>query len=114
MKIKIKKRTLKYALVVIAVLMAIAALFLIIRDKVQKGDVMEVVVLETSKGNIEITLDRGRAPVTVDNFLRYVKEGNYDGTVFHRVIDGFMIQGGENPPPCIIKPAITLGKTVPF
>ncbi len=98
MKIKIKKRTLKYALVVIAVLMAIAALFLIIRDKVQKGDVMEVVVLETSKGNIEITLDRGRAPVTVDNFLRYVKEGNYDGTVFHRVIDGFMIQGGGFTP----------------
>ncbi|HLC98665.1 MAG TPA: peptidylprolyl isomerase [Candidatus Nanoarchaeia archaeon] len=59
---------------------------------------MEVVVLETSKGNIEITLDRGRAPVTVDNFLRYVKEGNYDGTVFHRVIDGFMIQGGGFTP----------------
>ena len=98
MKIKIKKRTLKYALVVIAVLMAIAVLFLIIRDKVQKSDAMEVVVLETSKGNIEITLDRGRAPVTVDNFLRYVKEGNYDGTVFHRVIDGFMIQGGGFTP----------------
>ena len=54
----------------------------------------EIVVLETSKGNIEILLDREHAPITVENFLTYVSEGHYDGTVFHRVIDGFMIQGG--------------------
>jgi len=54
----------------------------------------EITVLETSKGNIEITLDRFKAPVTVDNFVKYIKEGFFDGTIFHRVIPGFMIQGG--------------------
>ena len=52
------------------------------------------VLMETSKGNIELALDADKAPVTVANFLRYVDEGFYDGTVFHRVISGFMIQGG--------------------
>jgi cyclophilin family peptidyl-prolyl cis-trans isomerase len=50
--------------------------------------------LETSKGDIVLELDAEKAPKTVENFLAYVKEGFYDGTVFHRVIDGFMIQGG--------------------
>ena len=50
--------------------------------------------LETTMGNIVLELDRKRAPVTVDNFLAYVNDGFYDGTIFHRVIDGFMIQGG--------------------
>jgi cyclophilin family peptidyl-prolyl cis-trans isomerase len=54
----------------------------------------EIVVLETSKGTIEIELDRAHAPATVDNFEAYVKAGFYDGLVFHRVIRGFMIQGG--------------------
>jgi cyclophilin family peptidyl-prolyl cis-trans isomerase len=53
-----------------------------------------VVVLETSLGNVRIALDKDKAPVTVDNFLQYVRAGHYDGTVFHRVIPGFMIQGG--------------------
>ena len=53
-----------------------------------------VVVLETSQGTIEIELDPEKAPVTVQNFLTYVDAGFYDGTVFHRVIPGFMIQGG--------------------
>jgi cyclophilin family peptidyl-prolyl cis-trans isomerase len=52
------------------------------------------IVMETSKGTIELALNGRDAPVTVENFLRYVAEGHYDGTVFHRVIDGFMIQGG--------------------
>jgi peptidyl-prolyl cis-trans isomerase B (cyclophilin B) len=50
--------------------------------------------LETTMGNIVLELDAKRAPVTVDNFLAYVNDGFYDGTIFHRVIDGFMIQGG--------------------
>jgi peptidyl-prolyl cis-trans isomerase A (cyclophilin A) len=50
--------------------------------------------LATSAGDIVIELDREKAPKTVDNFLQYVKAGHYDGTVFHRVIDDFMIQGG--------------------
>jgi peptidyl-prolyl cis-trans isomerase A (cyclophilin A) len=45
-------------------------------------------------GNIRIALDESRAPITVKNFLAYVRAGHYDGTVFHRVIPGFMIQGG--------------------
>jgi cyclophilin family peptidyl-prolyl cis-trans isomerase len=55
---------------------------------------MEYVVMETNKGTITLELDPNSAPVTVENFLAYVDEGFYDGTVFHRVIDGFMIQGG--------------------
>ena len=53
-----------------------------------------VVKLETSMGNIVIKLDEQTAPVTVKNFLGYVESGFYDGTIFHRVIPGFMIQGG--------------------
>jgi cyclophilin family peptidyl-prolyl cis-trans isomerase len=53
-----------------------------------------VVVMHTSKGDIEIELYEDRAPISVKNFLRYVDEKFYDGTVFHRVISGFMIQGG--------------------
>ncbi len=54
----------------------------------------EIVVFETNKGTIEVALNRKAAPITVENFVSYVKEGHYDGTVFHRVIPGFMIQGG--------------------
>ncbi len=50
--------------------------------------------LETTMGNIVLELDREHAPASVDNFLAYVNDGFYDGTIFHRVIDGFMIQGG--------------------
>ena len=52
------------------------------------------VVLNTSKGPITLELDQEKAPKTVENFLSYVNAGHYDGTIFHRVIDGFMIQGG--------------------
>lgn len=52
------------------------------------------VKLQTSLGNIVIRLDREHAPLTTDNFLTYVKEGFYDGVIFHRVIPGFMAQGG--------------------
>ena len=53
-----------------------------------------VVLLSTSKGDITIELDADKAPVTVENFLGYVDDGFYEGTIFHRVIPGFMIQGG--------------------
>jgi peptidyl-prolyl cis-trans isomerase B (cyclophilin B) len=52
------------------------------------------VELKTSMGVIVFELDPAKAPATVDNFLQYVKAGHYDGTVFHRVIPGFMVQGG--------------------
>jgi cyclophilin family peptidyl-prolyl cis-trans isomerase len=57
-----------------------------------------VVVLQTSLGPIKVALDRDKAPVSVDNFLQYVRSGHYDGTVFHRVIPNFMIQGGGMKP----------------
>jgi cyclophilin family peptidyl-prolyl cis-trans isomerase len=55
----------------------------------------DMVKLETSMGDIVIELDKAAAPVTVKNFLTYVEEGFYDGTIFHRVIANFMIQGGR-------------------
>lgn len=54
-----------------------------------------VVLLETSLGDIKIELNRKRAPITVNNFLRYLTEGYYNGTVFHRVLSGFVVQGGS-------------------
>jgi cyclophilin family peptidyl-prolyl cis-trans isomerase len=57
-----------------------------------------VVVFETSKGNIEVELNEAKAPVTVKNFLDYVDSHFFDGLIFHRVIDNFMIQGGGFTP----------------
>ncbi|MBI5522830.1 MAG: peptidyl-prolyl cis-trans isomerase [Desulfarculus sp.] len=53
-----------------------------------------MVKIETSLGEIEVELYEDKAPKSVANFLAYVKDGHYDGTIFHRVINGFMIQGG--------------------
>ena len=57
-----------------------------------------VVVIETSLGDITVELNKAKAPVTVENFLGYVKDGFYSGTIFHRVMPGFMIQGGGFTP----------------
>jgi peptidyl-prolyl cis-trans isomerase B (cyclophilin B) len=57
-----------------------------------------MVVLHTSMGDIKLALDAENAPATVANFLQYVRDGHYDNTVFHRVIDGFMVQGGGFEP----------------
>ena len=53
-----------------------------------------LVTLQTTKGNIQIELDNQKAPITVENFVHYVKSGHYNATIFHRVISGFMVQGG--------------------
>ena len=55
---------------------------------------MKKAAIETSMGTITLELDDAKAPETVANFVEYAKDGHYDGTIFHRVIDGFMIQGG--------------------
>jgi peptidyl-prolyl cis-trans isomerase B (cyclophilin B) len=65
---------------------------------------MAQVLLKTNKGDITLTLDAVKAPKTVANFLAYVKSGHYDGTIFHRVIDNFMIQGGGMAPGMKQKP----------
>ena len=53
-----------------------------------------MITLHTTLGDITLELDAGKAPATVENFLGYAKDGFFDGTIFHRVIDNFMIQGG--------------------
>jgi peptidyl-prolyl cis-trans isomerase B (cyclophilin B) len=63
-------------------------------DNQSKGVGMKTVRIETSKGDIILELDGDKAPETVSNFMEYAEAGFYDGTLFHRVIPGFMIQGG--------------------
>ncbi|MEN9771596.1 MAG: peptidyl-prolyl cis-trans isomerase [Pseudomonadota bacterium] len=63
------------------------------------------VTMQTSMGTITIELDPKKAPDTVKNFVAYVKSGHYDGTIFHRVMDNFMIQGGGFTDKMVQKPA---------
>jgi peptidyl-prolyl cis-trans isomerase B (cyclophilin B) len=65
------------------------------------------VKLQTSMGDVVIELDTEKAPVTAENFLQYVRDGFYDNTVFHRVINGFMVQGGGFDPGLKQKPVRT-------
>ena len=62
------------------------------------------VQMQTSKGTIILELDEEKAPLTVANFVEYAKSGFYDGTIFHRVIPGFMVQGGGFEPGMTQKP----------
>jgi cyclophilin family peptidyl-prolyl cis-trans isomerase len=62
-----------------------------------------VVVIETSEGAITVELFKDRAPVSVDNFLQYVRDGHYDGTIWHRVVPGLVIQGGGYTPELVEK-----------
>jgi peptidyl-prolyl cis-trans isomerase B (cyclophilin B) len=64
----------------------------------------KTVELQTTAGTIRLELDEAKAPITVANFLEYVNAGHYDGTIFHRVIKGFMIQGGGFEPGMKQKP----------
>ncbi len=66
---------------------------------------MTTITITTNKGTIVAELDAEKAPKSVENFLNYVKAGHYDNTIFHRVIDGFMIQGGGFEPGMKQKPA---------
>ncbi|HFD92392.1 MAG TPA: peptidyl-prolyl cis-trans isomerase [Gammaproteobacteria bacterium] len=79
----------RYAILLILLLLTIPALAEETRQNLHPR-----VMMETSEGNIVLELDRAKAPRTVENFLQYVNDGFYDGTIFHRVIRDFMIQGG--------------------
>lgn len=68
--------------------------FIVCISGFSKDNINPQVVLETSKGNIVLELYPDKAPVSVENFIAYVDSGFYNGTIFHRVIDNFMIQGG--------------------
>ena len=63
-----------------------------------------VAVISTSMGDITVELFKDRAPVSVENFLRYAAEGFYPGTIFHRVVKGFVVQGGGYLPGMVEKP----------
>ena len=65
---------------------------------------MSNVILHTNHGDITVALDAENSPATVANFLQYVRDGHYDNTIFHRVIDGFMVQGGGMEPGMKQKP----------
>ena len=71
---------------------------------------MPMVILHTNHGDITLELDAENAPATVANFLQYVRDGHYDNTIFHRVIDGFMIQGGGMAPGMKQKPTRAAGR----
>lgn len=102
---------------IIVVLMCVSTLFLTTGCKQNESNQVEskskkieaeggnpVVIMTTSKGNIKIELFKDKAPITVENFLSYVNDGFYDGTIFHRVIPNFMIQGGGFTPEFTQKP----------
>ena len=78
----------------IAFWMSLILLALSSPTQAAEGPAALVVVIQTSMGNIEVELNADKAPNTVKNFLQYVNDHFYDGTIFHRVIYGFMIQGG--------------------
>lgn len=78
---------------IIAVL-ALVGMMLLRRNATPTEELAPMVTIETSKGNIVVELFSDKAPLSVKNFLQYVDGGHYDGTIFHRVINGFMIQGG--------------------
>jgi cyclophilin family peptidyl-prolyl cis-trans isomerase len=63
-----------------------------------------VVVIETSVGSITVELYKDRAPVSVENFLQYMRDHHYDGTIFHRVVPGYVIQGGGYTPQFVERP----------
>ena len=81
-------------------IVAAALVFLVFGCRSEKGNLkgLKMVKLETTKGAIVIEVNETAAPVTAANFLQYVKDGFYDGTIFHRVIPNFMIQGGGFTP----------------
>lgn len=103
---KRKYNKINYKLILILVL-SLITLFSFYFKSNQKGETMNetinlndknsdktIVVFETNYGNFEVELDRKNAPITTKNFIEYVNEGFYDGLIFHRVIKGFMVQGG--------------------
>ena len=79
---------------VILISASLIVIILIIVGALRMNEEQGIVVLQTNHGNIEVELYTEKAPITTENFLSYVREGFYDGLVFHRVIEGFMIQGG--------------------
>src|SRR3972149_820466 len=81
-------------LTILSLVVAVSMIMMVVSGEAEAEDKNPVVLMETSAGNIKIELDRKNAPISVNNFLSYVDDKFYDGTIFHRVIENFMIQGG--------------------
>lgn len=96
-------KTSRLIIIILAVILVVFLVYFLSTNIINKQKEVKkmqntVVVIETSKGNIELQLFDQNAPITVKNFLKYVNGGFYKGTVFHRVMKGFMIQGGGFTP----------------
>lgn len=91
----------------LVILLVVAVIFLIISvtGSEPKEKKKEIAVFETTLGTFEIELDRNSAPITVENFVNYVNSGFYNGTVFHRVVPNFVVQGGGYTLDGLDKPA---------
>ncbi|ROO23928.1 peptidylprolyl isomerase [Salinisphaera orenii] len=85
-----------FALILLAAVTVAAPSVVLADDTTSQSKNKEdpMVVMHTNRGDIEIAVHEDKAPVTAENFLKYVRDGFYDGTIFHRVIPGFVIQGG--------------------
>ena len=94
----------KTVYITIIIALAIAISIVIYANMKGAGNIKNEVLIKTSMGDILVKLYPDKAPITVKNFLNYVDDGFYDNTIFHRVIDGFMIQGGGFEPGMIQKP----------
>jgi peptidyl-prolyl cis-trans isomerase A (cyclophilin A) len=92
------KKKLIAIFIIVVLLIAIIGIIIYNNNNNKMASKSTKVLLETTDGNIELELYPDKAPITVANFLSYVKDGTYDGTVFHRVIESFMIQGGGFTP----------------
>jgi len=94
MEIRIEKNVLVLGVIIIAIVSGILLIPKLINTFTNNSLGMVTVEMKTSKGMIVLELDGEKSPKTVENFLKYVNDGYFDELIFHRVIDGFMIQGG--------------------
>src|SRR4030067_3169312 len=79
---------------ILSFIIAVSMMMMVVSGDAEAEDKNPVVLMETSAGNIKIELDQKNAPISAKNFFSYVDDKFYDGTIFHRVISSFMIQGG--------------------
>jgi len=90
-----KKKKLEIILVAVVLIVIIGIGAIVYFFKISKEKTIVSATIETDKGNIELELDKKAAPKTVENFVKLAQDGFYDGTKFHRVVEDFVIQGGD-------------------
>jgi cyclophilin family peptidyl-prolyl cis-trans isomerase len=98
MKTNLKKSQNALVLIIYAMAFILMSWSVNARAEKMKTATPSEIIIETNKGNIKVRLNSEKSPITVKNFLSYVKKKHYDGTIFHRVIPTFMIQGGGHLP----------------